>query len=52
MEKSSLDAAGFALRRVYPVGGDTMMVRNAGFLEAERVLGCDNRNTAIALQLR
>lgn len=32
-----LDAAGFHLTRVYPVGGDTLMVRNVGILEAKAV---------------
>ena len=32
-----LEAAGFSLTRVYPVGGDTLMVRNVGILEAKPV---------------
>jgi hypothetical protein len=30
-------AAGFALRRVYPVDGDVMMARNVAILEAEPI---------------
>jgi hypothetical protein len=30
-----LEAAGFSLNGVYPVGGDTLMVRNVGILEAK-----------------
>jgi hypothetical protein len=29
-----LEASGFVLTRVYPVGGDTLMVRNVGIVEA------------------
>ncbi|MGC2162004.1 MAG: methyltransferase [Silvibacterium sp.] len=36
--KVLLEAAGFNLTRVYPVGGDTLMVRNVGILEAKPVL--------------
>ena len=32
-----LEAAGFNLTRVYPVGGDDLMVRNVGILEAKPV---------------
>jgi hypothetical protein len=32
--KTLLEAAGFILTGVYPVGGDTLMVRNVGILEA------------------
>ena len=32
--RTLLEAAGFNLTRVYPVGGDTLMVRNVGILEA------------------
>ncbi len=35
--RTLLDAAGFSLTRVYPVGGDTLMVRNVGILEARPV---------------
>jgi hypothetical protein len=34
-----LEAAGFVLTRVYPVGDDTLMVRNVGVLEAKPALG-------------
>jgi hypothetical protein len=30
-----LDGAGFVLTQVYPVGGDTLMVRNVGIVEAK-----------------
>ena len=33
--KTLLEAAGFILTGVYPVGGDTLMVRNVGILEAK-----------------
>ena len=33
--RTLLEAAGFTLTRVYPVGGDTLMVRNVGILEAK-----------------
>jgi len=33
--RALLDAAGFILTGVYPVGGDTLLVRNAGILEAK-----------------
>jgi hypothetical protein len=33
--KTLLEAAGFVLTGVYPVGGDTRMVRNVGILEAK-----------------
>jgi len=36
--KSLLDAAGFRLTGVYPVGGDNLMVRNVGILEAKPIL--------------
>ena len=32
--KALLEASGFRLIRVYPVGGDTLMVRNVGIVEA------------------
>jgi hypothetical protein len=32
--RALLKAAGFSLTRVYPVGGDTLMIRNVGILEA------------------
>jgi hypothetical protein len=32
-----LEAGGFILDRVYPVGGDTLMVRNVGVLEAKPI---------------
>jgi hypothetical protein len=32
--KALLEAAGFILAGVYPVGGDTLLVRNVGILEA------------------
>ncbi|HEX4067096.1 MAG TPA: methyltransferase [Acidobacteriaceae bacterium] len=32
--KKVLESAGFCLTRVYPVGGDTLLVRNVGILEA------------------
>jgi hypothetical protein len=35
--KTLLEAAGFSLTRVYPVGSDTLMVRNVGILEAKPV---------------
>jgi hypothetical protein len=35
--RTLLEAAGFTLTRVYPVGGDTLMVRNVGILEARPV---------------
>jgi hypothetical protein len=35
--KTLLEGAGFALTAVYPVGGDTMMVRNVGIVEAKPV---------------
>jgi hypothetical protein len=35
--KILLEAAGFTLTRVYPVGGDTLMVRNVGIVEAKPV---------------
>jgi hypothetical protein len=35
--KALLEAAGFVLTRVCPVGGDTAMVRNVGLLEAKPV---------------
>ncbi len=33
--KTLLEAAGFTLTHVYPVGGDTQMVRNVGIVEAK-----------------
>ena len=33
--RALLEPAGFLLTRVYPVGGDTLMVRNVGILEAK-----------------
>ncbi|MGA2272950.1 MAG: methyltransferase [Bryobacteraceae bacterium] len=33
--RTLLEAAGFVLTGVYPVGGDTLMVRNVGILEAK-----------------
>lgn len=36
--KALLEAAGFVLTRVWPVGGDTLMVRNVGILEAKPIL--------------
>ncbi|MGC2298025.1 MAG: methyltransferase [Acidobacteriaceae bacterium] len=36
--KTLLEAAGFILAGVYPVGGDTLMVRNVGILEAKPAL--------------
>jgi hypothetical protein len=33
--KTLLAAAGFLLTGVYPVGGDNLMVRNVGILEAK-----------------
>ena len=36
--RALLEAAGFVLIRVYPVGGDTHMVRNVAILEAKPVL--------------
>jgi hypothetical protein len=36
---SLLEAAGFILTRVCPVGGDTLMVRNVGILEAKPAQG-------------
>ena len=36
--KSLLDAAGFRLTGVYPVGGDNLVVRNVGILEAKPIL--------------
>jgi O-methyltransferase domain/Dimerisation domain len=35
--RTLLEAAGFVLTRVLPVGGDTLMVRNVGILEAKSV---------------
>jgi hypothetical protein len=35
--RTLLEAAGFSLTRVWPVGGDTLMVRNVGILEARPV---------------
>jgi hypothetical protein len=35
--KLLLEAAGFSLTRVYPVGNDTLLVRNVGILEAKSV---------------
>jgi hypothetical protein len=35
--RTLLEAAGFSLTRVYPVGSDTIMVRNVGILEAKPV---------------
>ena len=32
--RALLEAAGFILTRVYPVGGDNLMVRNVGIIEA------------------
>jgi hypothetical protein len=32
-----LEASGFVLTRVYPVGRDTLMVRNVGIVEARPV---------------
>jgi len=37
--RTLLEAAGFSLTRVYPVGSDTLMVRNVGILEARPVQG-------------
>jgi 2-polyprenyl-3-methyl-5-hydroxy-6-metoxy-1,4-benzoquinol methylase len=37
--KALLEAAGFVLTRVCPVGSDTLMVRNVGILEAKPVQG-------------
>ena len=34
-----LEAAAFTLTRVCPVGGDTLMVRNVGILEAKPAQG-------------
>ena len=33
--RTLLEAAGFILTGVYPVGGDNLMVRNVGILEAK-----------------
>jgi hypothetical protein len=33
--RTLLGAAGFVLTGVYPVGGDNLMVRNVGILEAK-----------------
>ncbi len=33
--RTLLEAAGFVLTGVYPVGGDNLMVRNVGILEAK-----------------
>jgi len=33
--RTLLEAAGFTLTKVYPVGGDTLMVQNVGILEAK-----------------
>jgi hypothetical protein len=33
--RTLLEAAGFVLTEVYPVGGDNLMVRNVGILEAK-----------------
>jgi hypothetical protein len=35
--KKLLEAAGFTLTRIYPVGGDNLMVRNVGIVEAKPV---------------
>ncbi|MGC2511068.1 MAG: methyltransferase, partial [Acidobacteriaceae bacterium] len=32
-----LEAAGFTLTGVYPVGGDTLLVRNVGIVEARPI---------------
>jgi hypothetical protein len=37
--RALLEAAGFILTRVFPVGGDNLMVRNVGVLEATPVQG-------------
>jgi O-methyltransferase domain len=37
--KALLEAAGFALTGVFPVGGDTLMVRNVGIVEAKPAQG-------------
>jgi hypothetical protein len=37
--RTLLEAAGFTLTGVYPVGGDTLMVRNVGILEAKPAQG-------------
>ena len=37
--RALLEAAGFILTRVCPVGGDTLMVRNVGILEAKPAQG-------------
>ena len=37
--RALLEAADFTLTRVYPVGGDTLMVRNVGILEAKPAQG-------------
>src|SRR5260370_7716799 len=37
--RALLEAAGFILTRVCPVGGDTLMVRNGGILEANPAQG-------------
>src|SRR5438045_6657707 len=37
--RALLEAAGFMLTGVYPVGGDTLMVRNVGILEAKPAQG-------------
>jgi hypothetical protein len=33
--RTLLEAAGFVLTQEYPVGGDNLMVRNVGILEAK-----------------
>ena len=33
--RTLLEVAGFTLTGLYPVGGDTLMVRNVGILEAK-----------------
>jgi len=37
--RTLLEAAGFIVTGVYPVGGDNLMVRNVGIVEAKPVLG-------------
>jgi hypothetical protein len=37
--KILLEQAGFTLTRVYPVGGDTQLVRNVGIVEAKPLPG-------------
>jgi hypothetical protein len=37
--RTLFEAAGFILTRVWPVGGDNLMARNVGILEAKPVQG-------------